>query len=121
MPPSTLMPMVSAFLHRWVSPAMHRFASPAVPVAAPSDTLIVTCARNGTITPVDLYLQVQTVASPQITKVVNEDKENDDKDTYRVLFKFSGLQDAIRVISLCHNTQVKGLPLKAAFSPIRLN
>lgn len=105
-----------------VSQTMHRFSETGpLTVVAPSDTLLLTCDRVDNIKPIDIYLQVQNIAKPQCTKVLNGDKENDDAKAYRVLFKFANTQDALRVLSKCHNSDVKGLPIKVAFSLAKSN
>ena len=104
-----------------VSQGMHRFggAGAAAALLPPTDTLLLTCERTEGVKPIDLYLQVQSAAKPLTTKVLNEDKENDDSKSYRVLFKFANVQDALRALSKCHNSEVKGLPIKAVFSPLQ--
>ena len=105
-----------------VSQNMYRFAENApLSIVAPCDTLLLTCDRVDNIKPIDIYLQVQNIAKPQCTKVLNGEKENDDNKAYRVLFKFANTQDALRVLSKCHNSDVKGFPMKVSFSLAKSN
>jgi hypothetical protein len=101
------------------SKVMHRFESDLFGhVESPSENLLIECEKGRDVLPIDIFIQVQSIIKPQNFKVVNEDKENQEagEDSFRILSKFSSVKEALVVLSKCHNTDVKGLPLKISFA-----
>jgi RNA recognition motif-containing protein len=86
------------------------------PVPVPCENLEIVCEKGSDVLPIDIYLQIQNIVKPQNFKVVSDNKENGDGDLYKIHSKFSSVQEALSVLSKCHNTDVKGLPLKISFA-----
>ncbi len=106
------------------SKVMHRFESDLFGHAeSPSENLLIECEKGRDVLPIDIFIQVQSIIKPQNFKVVNEDKENQEagEDSFRILSKFSSVKEALVVLSKCHNTDVKGLPLKISFAASSIN
>jgi len=101
------------------SKLMHRFDSDEDQATQnPSESLTIICEKSPDLLPIDIFIQLTTVVKPQNFKLLNEDKENveAESDSYKFLSKFSSVQEALAVLSKCHNAEVKGLPLKISFA-----
>ena len=103
-----------------VSQEMNRFTQKNHEEIKPSDTLLFVVERSSDFQPVDLFLHLQTSHKMVSTRIIPEDKENEDSSIHKVLFKFKNQKEAIIALSQLHNTEVNGLTLNAVFSQISL-
>jgi hypothetical protein len=101
------------------SKLMHRFESDeAEATQNPTDSLMIVCEKTPDLLPIDIYMHLTAIAKPQSFKQLNEEKENveAESDAFRIVSTFASVQEALAVLSKCHNTDVKGLPLKISFA-----
>lgn len=99
-----------------VSNKMNRFKNSAAHVIQPSDTLLVVVEKATDLQVTDLMLSVQGFAKPLKTRIVQAEKENADVALHQILFKFSGVIAAMKVLAQAHNSDVNGHFLNVTFA-----
>lgn len=104
-----------------VSPDMYRYKDAGAQEACgPSDTLLVVVEKRDGFRPIDLLMHMQTVSKVVGTRTLVGDKENEDDQVQKVLFRFKNEVEAIRVLSQVHGTKMGGVTLSGTFSQISI-
>lgn len=104
-----------------VSNKMNRFKNSAPHIIAPTDTLLVLVEKADDLQLSDVMLNVQLFGKPSRIKTMTDDSENADVELHQILFKFSSIMMAMKVLAQAHNSEVNGHFLNVTFAASMTN
>lgn len=100
------------------SQKMNRMKNSSDQIIRPTNTILATVDKNDQLKLVDMFIAIQLFSKPYRTKILEEDKENENSGLLQVLFRFPSVQEASKVLAQAHNSDIKGHCLNVTFSGI---
>jgi len=101
-----------------VASHMNRFKNNLPDVVLPTDTLRAVVAKGDSVQLSDLLLGIKLCAKPVKIRTVEE--EDQEGTNHEVLFRFSNVQEALKVLAQSHNSLISGHSLQLSFADVRI-